>query len=273
VIKIFFEKLRLLTVRRKEPYFLLSAALGFKPKNFEYYELALLHKSSLIKDKSGRVLNNERLEFLGDAILDAVVADILYHKFAGKREGFLTNTRSKIVQRETLNKIALDLGLDRMMVVCNKCHSHNVNIYGNAFEALMGAIYLDFGYAKCKHFLENIVFRKYLNINKLAQKEVNFKSRLLEWGQRYKINIVFDLIEETIDSENNPVFQTQIFINGISAGYGVGFSKKESQQNAAKKALKKVKANRGNFLKKEDKNNDSESEETEQELEDEHIEE
>ncbi len=202
MIKIFFEKIRLLTTRRKEPYLLLSAALGFKPKKLEYYKLALLHKSSLVKDKGGRSLNNERLEFLGDAILDAVVADILYHKFAGKREGFLTNTRSKIVQRETLNKIALDLGLDRMMVISNKSHSHNINIYGNAFEALMGAIYLDFGYAKCKYFMEHVVFQKYLDINKLAQKEVNFKSRLLEWSQRYKVSIVFDLIEETIEKDN-----------------------------------------------------------------------
>ncbi len=250
MIKKIFEKIRLLTISRKEPYLLLSAALGFKPKNFQYYELALLHKSSAVKDEGGRFLNNERLEFLGDAILDAVVADILYHKFAGKREGFLTNTRSKIVQRETLNKIALDLGLDRLMVVPNKNHSHNINIYGNAFEALIGAIYLDFGYGKCRYFVEDIVFRKYLDINKLAHKEVNFKSRLIEWSQKYKTNIVFDLIEETTDSENNPVFQTQVIINGVSAGYGVGFSKKESQQNAAKIALKKIKTDRSVFLKK-----------------------
>jgi len=260
VIKRFFEKLRLLTIRRKEPYSLLSAALGFKPKNFQYYELALLHKSSAVKDEGGRFLNNERLEFLGDAILDAVVADILYHKFPGKREGFLTNTRSKIVQRESLNKIALDLGLDRLMVISNKNHSHNINIYGNAFEALIGAIYLDSGYPKCKYFMENVVFQKYLNINKLAQKEVNFKSRLIEWSQKYKTNIVFDLIEETTDSDNNPVFQTQIMINGISAGYGTGFSKKESQQNAAKIALKKIKTDRDAFLKKGEKNKNANTE-------------
>jgi len=267
VIKIFFEKIRLLTIRRKEPYLLLSATLGFKPKKIQYYELALLHKSSAVKDEGGHFLNNERLEFLGDAVLDTVVADILYHKFPGKREGFLTNTRSKVVQRESLNKIALDMKLDKMMTVSNRCHSHNVNIYGNAFEALMGAIYLDYGYVKCKYFMEHIVFQKYLNINKLAQKEVNFKSRLLEWSQKYKTNIVFDLIEETTDSENNPIFQTQIIINGISAGYGTGFSKKESQQNAAKKALKKVKSDREAFLKKADKS--EELYETEQELEDE----
>ena len=246
------EKIRLLAISRKEPYLLLATTLGFKPKKIKYYELALLHKSSAVKDEGGRFLNNERLEFLGDAILDAVVADILYQKFAGKREGFLTNTRSKIVQRETLNKIAIDLGLDRLMVVPNKSHSHNINIYGNAFEALIGAIYLDRGYKKCKYFMENVVFRKYLDVNKLAHKEVNFKSRLIEWSQKYKTNIIFDLIEETTDSDNNPVFQTQIIINGISAGYGVGFSKKESQQSAAKIALKKIKTDKNIFLKKSD---------------------
>jgi ribonuclease-3 len=249
VIKKILEKLRLLAISRKEPYLLLATTLGFKPKKIQYYELALLHKSSAVKDEGGHFLNNERLEFLGDAILDAVVADILYHKFAGKREGFLTNTRSKIVQRETLNKIAIDLGLDRLMVVPNKNHSHNINIYGNAFEALIGAIYLDRGYEGCKYFMENVVFQKYLDINKLAHKEVNFKSRLIEWSQKYKTNIIFDLIEETTDSENNPVFQTKIIINGIPAGYGVGFSKKESQQNAAKIALKKIKTDKNIFLK------------------------
>ena len=273
MIKKLFEKLRLLAIRRKEPYLLLSAVLGFKPENFQYYELALLHKSSAVKDEGGRFLNNERLEFLGDAILDAVVADILYHKFPGKREGFLTNTRSKIVQRESLNKIAIDLGLDRLMKISNKNHSHNVNIYGNAFEALIGAIYLDSGYAKCKYFMENVVFQKYLNINKLAQKEINFKSRLLEWSQKYKINIVFDLIEETTDSENNPVFQTQIIINGIPAGYGTGFSKKESQQSAAKIALKKIRNDRNIFLKKENEKIQPEQDidEIEQETENKYI--
>jgi len=248
VIKQIIEKIRLLTISRQEPYPLLAAALGFKPKKIQYYELALIHRSTAVKDQWGHFVNNERLEFLGDAILDAVVADILYHKFDGKREGFLTNTRSKIVQRETLNKIAIDLGLDRLMVITNKNQTHNINIYGNAFEALIGAIYLDRGYAKCKYFVENVVFQKYLNVNKLAHKEVNFKSRLIEWSQRYRASIIFDLIEEKMDNENNPVFQTQIIINGVSAGYGVGFSKKESQQNAAKIALKKIKTNKKKFI-------------------------
>lgn len=252
------ERLRLLTISRKEPYLLLRPILGFLPKNIKYYELALLHKSSAIKAEDGHYLNNERLEFLGDALLDAIVADILYHKFTGKREGFLTNTRSKVVQRETLNRVAVELGIDRIMVFPNlKNHTHNLNIYGNAFEALVGAIYLDFGYERCKWFIEEMVLGKCLDLNKLANREVNFKSKLIEWSQKYKADLIFDLIEESTDEENNPVFQTQILINGICAGKGTGYSKKESQQNAAKKALKNVNKDRTTFLKK-DETNESE---------------
>ncbi|MCB9017373.1 MAG: ribonuclease III [Paludibacteraceae bacterium] len=250
LVKKIIERLRLLTKNRKEPYLLLYPILGFLPKNIKYYELALLHKSSAVKAKDGHYLNNERLEFLGDAILDAVVADILYRRFTGRREGFLTNTRSKVVQRETLNRVAVEIGLDRLMVFSNhKNHTHNINIYGNAFEALVGAIYLDYGYEKCKWFMEEMVLGKCLDLNKLANREVNFKSKLIEWSQKYKASLVFDLIEESIDEENNPVFQTQIIINGIRAGEGVGYSKKESQQNAAKKALKSVGKDKSVYLK------------------------
>lgn len=254
------EKLRLLTNHRKESYLLfpLSQILGFSPQDLSLYELALIHKSSSTKGKDGRKQNNERLEFLGDAILDAVVADILYQQFMDRKEGFLTNTRSKIVQRETLNKVALELGIDKLMVIPTHNHTHNLNIYGNAFEALIGAIYLDLGYEKCKWFMTHVVFAKHINLNKLAIKEVNFKSKLIEWSQRYKANVLFDLIEESIDAENNPIFQTQILINGQPAGVGVGYSKKESQQNAAKKALKNINANKRLYLEF-GKNKDQES--------------
>ncbi|MCQ2219483.1 MAG: ribonuclease III [Paludibacteraceae bacterium] len=239
-----------MTNHRKESYLLLplSNILGFSPKDTSLYELALIHKSVATKDKSGKRQNNERLEFLGDAILDAVVADVLYQKFDGRKEGFLTNTRSKIVQRETLNKVAVELGIDKLMVAPPHNHSHNLNIYGNAFEALVGAIYLDYGYEQCKWFMINVVFAKHINLNKLAIKEVNFKSKLIEWSQHYKARVLFDLIEESTDADNNPIFQTQILINGQPAGSGVGYSKKESQQNAAKKALKNINANKRLYL-------------------------
>ena len=159
----------------------LSKILGFYPDNLQIYEQALLHKSSSVETGDGKWLNNERLEFLGDAILDAVVADIVYLHFEGKREGFLTNTRSKIVQRETLNKLAVEIGLDKLIKSSTRTSSHNSYMYGNAFEAFVGAIYIDQGYDKCKMFLEEKIIKRYIDLDKLSRKEVNFKSKLIEW--------------------------------------------------------------------------------------------
>lgn len=214
--------------------------LGFYPRNIEIYQQALLHKSSSVKAK-GRLLNNERLEFLGDAILDAVVADIVYKRFEGKREGFLTNTRSKIVQRETLNQIAVKIGLDKLIKYTTRQSSHNSYMCGNAFEALVGAIYLDRGYATCKFFMEERIIKPYLNLEKLSRKEVNFKSKLIEWGQKNKFLIEFNLLEQTVDEQQNPVFETQVVVEQVPAGQGKGYSKKESQQEAAHETLNKIK--------------------------------
>jgi ribonuclease-3 len=240
VLKQLYHRIRLLSVKRKEPYFLYSKILGFPPKNIEIYELAFLHKSSSQKNEKGRWVNNERLEFLGDAILDAIVADILFHTFDGKKEGFLTNTRSKIVQRESLNRIALELGLDKAIVISSRTKAQNSSIYGNALEALIGAIYIDYGYERCREFVEKKMIKPYINLNQVARKEVNFKSKLIEWSQKYKIPIEFNVIESFKDEHNNPIFQTQVTIATHPAGSGTGYSKKESQQNAAKQSMKKI---------------------------------
>ena len=177
------DKIRLLFIKDKEPYLCFYKILGFYPRNIELYQQALLHKSSSIKEK-GKLLNNERLEFLGDAILDAVVADIVYKKFDGKKEGFLTNTRSKIVQRDTLNRVAVKIGLDKLIKFTTRQSSHNSYMCGNAFEALVGAIYLDRGYQACMDFMEKRIIEQYLNLDKVSRKEVNFKSKLIEWSQK-----------------------------------------------------------------------------------------
>lgn len=148
------DKIRLLFHKDRESYFCFYKILGFFPRNIRFYEQALLHKSTSIRSEKGRPLNNERLEFLGDAILDAIVGDIVYKHFEGRREGFLTNTRSKIVQRETLNKLAVEIGLDKLVKYSTRSSSHNSYMYGNAFEAFIGAIYLDQGYERCKQFME-----------------------------------------------------------------------------------------------------------------------
>ena len=235
------DKIRLLFRKDKESYFCFYKILGFYPRNIQLYQQALLHKSTSIRSEKGRPLNNERLEFLGDAILDAIVGDIVYKHFEGRREGFLTNTRSKIVQRETLNKLAVEIGLDKLVKYSTRSSSHNSYMYGNAFEAFIGAIYLDQGYERCKRFMEEKIFKNYIDLDKMSRKEVNFKSKLIEWSQKSKVEVSFELIEQFLDEDYNPLFHTEIRIEGISAGKGTGYSKKESQQNAAQAALKKIK--------------------------------
>ena len=235
------DKIRLLFVKDKEPYLCFYKILGFYPGNIELYKQALLHKSSSIKEK-GRLLNNERLEFLGDAILDAVVADIVYKKFDGKKEGFLTNTRSKIVQRDTLNQVAVKIGLDKLIKFTTRQSSHNSYMCGNAFEALVGAIYLDKGYQACMDFMEKRIIEKYLNLDKVSRKEVNFKSKLIEWSQKNKFEIEFILKSQSVDDDQNPTFETQVIVENVPAGIGSGYSKKESQQEAAHETLKMIKS-------------------------------
>lgn len=237
------DRIRLFFCKDKESYLRFYNLLGFYPKDISIYEQALLHKSSSVKSDEGRLLNNERLEFLGDAILDAVVADIVYKKFEGKREGFLTNTRSKIVQRETLNRVAIEIGLDKLIKYTTRQSSHNSYMCGNAFEALVGAIYLDRGYRACKYFMEHRIIGPYLNLEKISRKEVNFKSKLIEWSQKNRFEITFELITQSHDQCFSPTFESEALIEGIAAGRGTGYSKKESQQMAAHEALTKIKSN------------------------------
>lgn len=236
------DKIRLLFHKDRESYFCFYKILGFFPRNIRFYEQALLHKSTSIRSEKGRPLNNERLEFLGDAILDAIVGDIVYKHFEGRREGFLTNTRSKIVQRETLNKLAIEIGLDKLVKYSTRSSSHNSYMYGNAFEAFIGAIYLDQGYERCKQFMEKKILKNYIDLDKMSRKEVNFKSKLIEWSQKTKMEVSFELIEQFLDQDYNPMFHTEVRIESLSAGTGTGYSKKESQQNAAQMALKKIKS-------------------------------
>lgn len=235
------DKIRLLFRKDREPYLCFYRILGFVPHDIKIYQQALLHKSTSMRSEKGRPLNNERLEFLGDAILDAVVGDVVYRHFEGKREGFLTNTRSKIVQRETLNKLAVQIGLDKLVKYTSRSSSHNSYMYGNAFEAFIGAIYLDQGYERCKQFIEVKIIKQYLDLDKMSRKEMNFKSRLIEWSQKYKMEVSFELIEQSLDKDYNPIFRTEVRIEGVPAGKGVGYSKKESQQNAAEMTLRLLK--------------------------------
>lgn len=239
----FIDRIKLPFRKEKELYLSLYTILGFYPRNIELYQMALSHKSIHFKNKKGKPVNNERLEFLGDAILDAIVGDIVYKHFPGKREGFLTNTRSKLVQRETLNKIAQEIGLSRLIYSSGRNFSHNSYMAGNAFEALIGALYLDRGYNLCMRFMQEKILKKMVNIDTVAYKEVNFKSRLIEWAQKNKMNIAFNLLEQKKDDEGNPVFKYCVVIEGIKCNSASGFSKKESQQLASEETLECIKKN------------------------------
>ncbi|NLD23667.1 MAG: ribonuclease III [Bacteroidales bacterium] len=224
----------------KEPYLSFYNILGFYPDRIDLYKEAMTHRSSSIRSKKGKWVNNERLEFLGDAILDAIVADILYKKFENKKEGFLTSTRSRIVQRDTLNKIAVELGLDKIIVSSTRNLAHNTNIYGDALEALIGAIYLDQGYRVAKSFVFETLIKEHINIDKVLKNEVDFKSRLIEWGQKNRVDVRFEVTDSSYDAQNNPVFISCVKVADVEIGSGKGYSKKESHQKAAKIAIKKL---------------------------------
>ncbi len=235
------DRIRLPFRKEKELFSSLKDILGFYPHNINLYKQALLHKSMGRRNEKGRPLNNERLEFLGDAVLSAVVGDIVFRHFEGKREGFLTNTRSKLVSRNTLGKLAQEMGIDQLVKSSDHSTSHNSYKNGNAFEALVGAIYLDRGYDACMRFVEKRILAQVINIDKVAYKEVNFKSKLLEWSQKNRVRMEFRDLEQTKDSQTgSPVFTTQVFIEGVEGCKGTGFSKKESHQNASKETLQRL---------------------------------
>lgn len=237
---IIIDRIKLHFRKEKELFSSLYNIIGFYPRNIEYYKLALMHKSVSRRNAKGKPLNNERLEFLGDAILDAVVGDIVYRHFEGKREGFLTNTRSKLVQRDTLNKLADEMGLCRLIMSSGHSNSHNSYMGGNAFEALVGAIYLDRGYEACMQFMQKRILAQLINIDKVAYKEVNFKSKLIEWTQKNRVRMEFVLVEQNKDENSSPTFVYQVMLENIKAGTGKGFSKKESQQLASKETLQRL---------------------------------
>ncbi len=234
------DRIRLPFRKEKELFSALYHILGFYPHDISYYKQALLHKSVGRRNEKGRPVNNERLEFLGDAILDAVVGDIVFRHFDGKREGFLTNTRSKLVSRDTLGKLSKEMGIGQLILSAGHSTSHNNYMNGNAFEALVGAIYLDRGYGACMRFMKKRILAQLINIDKVAYKEVNFKSKLLEWSQKNRVKMEFRDLEQTRDDKGSPMFITQVFIEGLEGCKGSGYSKKESQQNASKDTLQRL---------------------------------
>lgn len=206
---------------------------GFIPNNIELYKLALIHKSASVTLDNGQHINNERLEFLGDAVIESVSSDYLFIEFPDKNEGFLTQMRSKMVSRQSLNAVAKRIGLDDHVITNSTNNSAQKHIYGDAFEAMMGAIYLDQGYDFVNRLLINKIFAQYLKVDTLLESETDFKSRLIEWCQKNHHTIHFSTSHDKTYSTSHPFFYSTVMIDNIEVGHGAGESKKEAEQRAA----------------------------------------
>ena len=212
----------------------LKTVLGFYPANITLYQMALRHKSLSRGSATKIITNNERLEFLGDALLDAIVADHLFHKFPYKDEGFLTKMRSKVVSRQHLNSLAIKMGLQNMLSKEGGV-SPGSSIYGNALEALIGSIYLDKGFVVAKRFILNRLFGLYIDMDELENTETDFKSKLTEWAQKEKKSLEFKVLREARHHDDRS-FHVGVFINTTIQGEASHFSKKRAEQMAAEKA-------------------------------------
>ena len=216
----------------KEYYRFVDDMFGFIPHNIELYKLALIHKSAS-QSIGGHHINNERLEFLGDAVIESVTSDYLYIEFPDQNEGFMTQLRAKIVSRQSLNDIARKIGLDKYVVYNSSGNFTQKHIHGDAFEAMMGAIYLDQGYEFVNRLLINNIFYKHLSIEALTESETDFKSRLIEWCQKNRHTVVFRTRSDAHAPHTAPSFYSTVLIDGIEVGHGSGDSKKVAEQNAA----------------------------------------
>jgi len=209
---------------------------GFYPENIFLYKLAFRHKSQAEELHNGIRVSNERLEFLGDAVLSNVVADYLFRMFPYKDEGFLTEMRSKIVSRAQLNKLSLRLGIDQLIIHTQEKNNVYRSIKGDAFEAIIGAMYLDKGYTFTRKVLINRVIKNNYDLNELMNTDVNFKSKLIEWAQREKKSIEFSVIQE-VGTGYHKQYVVDVRVNEEVAGTGQDYSIKGAEQNAAMKAI------------------------------------
>lgn len=240
MINSLYQLIKALLSGERDFYLSLVRILGFLPGNRRLYEIAFIHRSASTTCKNGHIINNERLEYLGDAILDAIIADYLYASFPEKDEGFLTQLRSKIVKRKQLNKLAYNLGISSFLVSNTNASQTRVNLLGNAFEALIGAIYLDKGYGHSRRFVIRKILRKHLDIERLARRESDFKSRLVEWAQKNKQEISFVSKTETRPDTQESYFSSQVMLSDRRMGTGTGHSKKDAEQKAAEQALSNI---------------------------------
>lgn len=219
--------------RDKAYYRIVDDMFGFIPHNIELYKLALIHKSASLVLEDGRSINNERLEYLGDAVIEAVTSDYIFIEYPDRDEGFMTKLRSKIVSRQSLNALAVKIGLDTHVISNGGAGIAQKHIHGDAFEAMMGAIYLDQGYEFVNRLLINNIYYRYLDLEELTESENDFKSRLIEWCQKNHHKVAFRTEHDKEYAVNHPVFYCKVLVDGMEIGHGVGESKKEAEQHAA----------------------------------------
>lgn len=206
------------------------------------FKLAFFHKSmnnSEANSTSIKSYNNERLEYLGDAVLSTIVAEYLYKKYPGKNEGFLTKMRSKIVKRKTLNKIAERMGIDMILTKYSQ-GKMSYSMLGNAFEAMVGALYIEYGYEKTRNYIISKILMKYLDIHDLENNDDNYKSQLLEWGQKDGKMVSYKLINK-YKMDKRDRFRIGVYVDGKEVSIAEDFNKKSAEQMASAHALKSLK--------------------------------
>jgi len=213
--------------------------LGFYPQNIHLYKIALSHKSAPQVWLKGQQVNNERLEYLGDAVLSSVVADYLYRKFPYQNEGFLTEMRSRIVSRNRFNKLSLKMGLNKLIFQGNGSFSSSKSIYGDTFEALIGAIYLDKGYNYTRKVVIRRIIDVHLDVDEIEKTDTNFKSRILEYAQREKRPLEFRVIQE-LGEGHRKQYLVELYIDNQPVSRGQDFSIKAAEQVAAEKACEEL---------------------------------
>ena len=219
----------------------LNKILGFRPGNLKLYEIAFIHRSATFTLPDGKKVNNERLEYLGDAVLDAILSDYLFEKFPDANEGFLTKIRSRIVNRDVLNQLAISMGINKILISKISSIHLTKNLYGDAFEALIGSVFLDKGFKKTKKVFIKNVLNKYLNLSQIVKTDSDYKSLVFEWVQKHKSNLVFTYNEEYDFNLKKSVFSTTLIIDKQEFGEGHGSSKKEAEQEAARQAWERLK--------------------------------
>lgn len=218
----------------------LKRLLGIRPRNLRLYEKAFIHRSATYTLPDGTKINNERLEYLGDSIIDGIVSDYLFRLYPEATEGFLTKTRSRIVNRETLNQLGLSMGLDKL-IVSNLAPSDSPrNLYGNAVEALLGALFIDNGFDRTRRFFIEKVLKKHLNLDTVLASETDYKSIILEYCQKNKQKLNFTFREKPSGSNGHPLFTVTLEINNEIISQGEGATKKEAEQDASMAALNKL---------------------------------